>query len=119
MFDIIRKFFGVLYMAVLMCSLYMAFNVGSHLQGLKDGAKIERQRIEMQAKIDDEVARREEIARRFEAKLDNIKIVNTTINKTVQNEIQKQIYTDCKYPVTGSELINSNATQLNNARNGK
>lgn len=119
MFATIKRFgFEIGFVIVLAC-LYGAFSYGQFVQKLENEQDLNKQRISMQAKIDDEYHRRQEIAERFEKKLDSIQIVNTTINRTVQKEIEKQIYTDCKYPVTGSELINSNAKQLNDARNTK
>jgi hypothetical protein len=91
---------------------------GRHEQSQSDALLAVKQQQVMQQKIDTETDRRNQISQAFEDKLDNLKIVNTTINKTVTQELQKQIYTDCKLPSTGVALINSNADQLNAVRHG-
>lgn len=105
--------------AVLFAALSGSFFFGRHVEGLENAQALEKQRVEMQAKIDTETDRRNEISARFEQKLDNIKIVNTTINNTVRHELEKQIYTECKLPDSGVQLINDNADKLNAVRKGK
>jgi hypothetical protein len=95
-----------------------SFFYGQHTQKESDALLAVKDQTIMQTKIDNEAARRNDISQKFEDKLDNLKIVNTTINKTVTQELQKQIYTDCKLPATGVALINSNADQLNAVRHG-
>jgi hypothetical protein len=95
-----------------------AFFYGQHIEHLSNQVALDKQRVEFQVKIDDEVKRREEISTRFETKLDNIKIVNTTITKNITKELAKPVYTDCKVPDTGVQLINDNAKSLNDVRKG-
>jgi hypothetical protein len=104
--------------AALLAAVSGSFFYGQHTQKLADDEVFNKERVALQQKIDTEQQRREEISSKFETKLDNIKVVNTTINKTVKQELQKQIYTDCKLPDTGVDLINSNADQLNAVRHG-
>lgn len=91
---------------------------GRHEQSVSDQLLAAKDQAAMQVKIDTETSRRNDISQKFEDKLDNLKIVNTTITKNVTTELQKQIYTDCKLPTSGTALINSNADQLNAARHG-
>jgi hypothetical protein len=95
-----------------------SFFYGQHTQKESDLAVAAKDQVIMQTKIDAETARRNDISSKFEDKLDNLKIVNTTITRNVKTELQKQIYTDCKLPATGVALINNNVDLLNAVRHG-
>lgn len=101
---------------VLIAATVGSYFYGRHEQSVSDQLLAAKDQAVMQVKINAETDRRNQISQIFEDKLDNLKIVNTTINKTVTQELQKQIYTDCKLPATGVALINSNADQLNALR---
>ena len=113
MFD---KYLILIKVAAGVLILVGTFFFGTHYQANEDKVEQDKIRVEMQAKIDVETARREEVSTNFETKLSNLKIINTTVNKTVQKEVQKQIYTDCRFPDTGAALITDNATKLNASR---
>lgn len=59
------------------------------------------------------VGRGDQVASEFLQALKDLKIVNTTINKEVRTETQKLIYTDCKLPDSGADLLKSNADAVN------
>lgn len=104
--------------AALIGAIGGSFFYGQRTQKEADDLLAAKQQQVMQVKIDAETDRRNQISSIFEDKLDNLHIVNTTINRTVKQELQKQIYTDCKLPDTGVALINNTADQLNAARHG-
>jgi hypothetical protein len=93
-----------------------SFFYGQHTQKESDGLVAAKQEQMVQKQIDTETERRNQISSVFEQKLDNLHIVNTTINKNTKTEVQKQIYTDCKLPDTGVALINNSAAALNAVR---
>lgn len=121
MFAYIKQYFHIILTSVIsvafVASVGGSFYLGRHLKSLEDTAALDKQRVSMQAQIDAERDRREEVSTKFETKLDNMKIVNTTINRTVQTELQKQVYVDCSVPSTGIILINDSADKLNKVRN--
>lgn len=49
----------------------------------------------------------------FLAELRGMKVVNTTINKEVQTEVQKLVYTDCVLPDSGVELLQRHVDMVN------
>lgn len=49
----------------------------------------------------------------FLAELRGMKVINTTINKEVQTEVQKLIYTDCVLPDSGVELLQRHVDEVN------
>jgi hypothetical protein len=57
--------------------------------------------------------RGDEIADRFEGKLDNIKIENKTFNNETRVETEKLVYTDCKLPDTGADLLKRHVDSVN------
>lgn len=59
--------------------------------------------------------RADEISNKFMSKIDNLKIVNTTINSKVQHELETRVYSDCKLPESGRLLINESADAANDA----
>jgi hypothetical protein len=117
MFTLSELKFAVVSLA-LIAAIGGSFFYGQHTQKEFDGLLAAKQQQVMQTKIDAETDRRNQIASVFEDKLDNLHIVNTTINRTVKTELQKQIYTDCKLPDSGVALINNNADLLNASRHG-
>lgn len=54
-----------------------------------------------------------QVSGEFLQALKAIQIVNTTINKEVQRETQKLIYTDCKLPDSGADLLKKNVDSVN------
>lgn len=115
MFTLSELKYGLIVVA-LFSAISGSFFYGQHTQKESDDLIAAKQQQLMQVQINNEQDRRNQISTAFENKLDNLHIVNTTINRTVKQELQKQIYTDCKLPDSGVALINSNADQLNTTR---
>lgn len=92
------------------------FFFGIHYEKLESQAEIERQRIAFQILTVKEQSRYDDIATKFIDRLENIKIVNTTVNKNFTKEILNTVYKDCVIPVTGVQLLNDTAKQLNSVR---
>lgn len=61
------------------------------------------------------------VSDRFEKKLANLKITNTTINKEVIREVEKAVYVDpqCDLPVSGVQLRNTAIEAANRAAAGE
>lgn len=57
--------------------------------------------------------RGDDASARFIEELRGIKIVNTTINKEVRKETQKLVYTDCKLPDSGADLLQRHVNAVN------
>lgn len=57
--------------------------------------------------------RGDESAGRFLDALKGIQIVNTTITNEVRKETEKLVYTDCKLPDSGADLLKKNADAVN------
>ena len=57
--------------------------------------------------------RGDEVAGNFLAALKDMKIVNTTINNEVRKETEKLVYTDCKLPDSGADLLKKNVDAVN------
>ena len=108
-------------LAVLIVAALFAgtFFFGVHYQKLEGQAEIERQRIAFQILTEKEQSRYDDIATKFIGRLENIKVVNTTINKNFTKELTNTVYKDCVIPVTGVQLLNDTVKQLNSARNEK
>lgn len=102
--------------AALIAAIGGSYFYGRHEQSTTDQLASAKQEQVLQAQINAEQDRRNQISTDFEAKLDNLHIVNTTINRNVKTEVQKQIYTDCKLPDSGVALINNTADALNAVR---
>jgi len=51
------------------------------------------------------IARGDEIADRFVARLDSLKIENKTFNNQFKTEVERQVYIDCPVPDAGIELL--------------
>ena len=68
---------------------------------------------ESEARRKDEEVRGTQVVKNFLARLDNIKIVNRTYNSTMQKETEKLVYTDCKVPDSGVDLLNKHITDAN------
>lgn len=54
-----------------------------------------------------------QVAGEFLEALKGIQIVNTTINNEVRKETEKVIYTDCKLPDSGADLLKRNRDSVN------
>jgi hypothetical protein len=115
MFTLSELKFAVVSLA-LVSAIGGSFFYGQHTQKESDEIIAAKQQQVVQQQINAETDRRNQISSVFEAKLDNLHIVNTTITRNVKSEVQKQIYTDCKLPDTGVALINNSADALNAAR---
>lgn len=103
---------------------------GYHIESLENAKAMEKQRIVWQAQVDKEredgIAKTEKernrldgIAAVFEKKLENLRPIYQTINRTVEKEIQTNtIYTDmaCALPKSGIDMLNQNVLQLNATR---
>lgn len=57
--------------------------------------------------------RGDEVATTFLDALKNIQIVNTTINQEVRKETEKLVYTDCKLPDSGADLLKKHRDAVN------
>lgn len=95
---------------------WYAYHSGETHQSEMDQIAQSKVLASYQAQIDILQKNRDEVANIFEKKLDNIQIVNTTINKNFTKELTNTVYTDCKVPETGVDIINDMVTQLNNSR---
>lgn len=115
MFTLSELKFAVVSIA-LVSAIGGSFFYGQRTQKEADQILAAKQQEVVQQQINQETDRRNQIATDFEAKLDNLHIVNTTINRNVKTEVQKQIYTDCKLPDSGVALINNSADALNASR---
>ena len=54
-----------------------------------------------------------QVSGEFMAALKGIQIVNTTITQEVRKETEKLVYTDCKLPDSGADLLKKNADAVN------
>lgn len=115
MFTLSELKFAVVSIA-LISAIGGSFFYGQRTQKEADEILAAKQQQVVQQQINQETDRRNQISSVFEAKLDNLKVVNTTINRNVKTEVQKQIYTDCKLPDSGVALINNSADALNAVR---
>lgn len=93
------------------------FASGWRVDAWKNGAEQAR---ELKVQIDNADRAREErdrIANRFEKKLSNLRITNTTINREVRHEVEKTVYGDpnCNLPASGVRLRNSAIEAANRA----
>jgi hypothetical protein len=107
MFTLSEIKFAVVSLA-LISAIGGSYFYGRHEQSVSDQLLAAKDQAAMQLKINAETDRRNDISQKFEDKLDNLKIVNTTITKNVTTEL----------PASGTALINANADQLNAARHG-
>lgn len=65
------------------------------------------------AALQQAIARGNESSTEFLKELRGMRIVNTTINKEVQTEVQKLIYTDCVLPDSGVDLLQRHVNEVN------
>ena len=49
----------------------------------------------------------------FISRLNNLKVVNRTFNNNMKTETQKLVYTDCKLPDSGVDLLNKHINEAN------
>lgn len=115
---------------IVACLIAMMGAGGSGLFfGFKSGTESEALRMagERQALIDAQnVALQEKEARRIDAEkraqiveknfltaLNNIQIVNKTYNNTIQKETEKTVYTDCRLPPSGREILLNKTRDIN------
>jgi|GEM_PF-5318830 hypothetical protein len=49
----------------------------------------------------------------FENKLGNLHVTNTTVQQQIRTETQKLVYTDCKLPDSGVDLLNKHIDDVN------
>ncbi|WOL24241.1 hypothetical protein fHeYen801_031 [Yersinia phage fHe-Yen8-01] len=68
---------------------------------------------EKEARRRDAEARSQMVETNFLTALKNMQIVNKTYNNTVQKETEKLVYTDCKLPDSGREILMSKAKDVN------
>jgi flagellar basal body-associated protein FliL len=59
------------------------------------------------------IANGNQVSGEFLAALKGIQIVNTTITNEVRKETEKLIYTDCKLPDSGADLLKRNRDSVN------
>ena len=59
------------------------------------------------------------IAKDFMGKLAGIKVVNNNYHTTLQKETEKLVYTDCKVPDSGIDLLNKHIEESNMVLLGK
>lgn len=57
--------------------------------------------------------RGDDVALNFLVALKDIKVVNTTITNEVRKETEKLVYTDCKLPDSGADLLKKNRDEVN------
>ena len=68
---------------------------------------------EREARRKDAEARSHTVEAEFLTGLNNIKVENKTYNVEVQKETEKLIYTDCKLPDSGVDLLNRHIDAVN------
>lgn len=66
--------------------------------------------------IQDEVDRRYEISLQYEDRLAEFRVMTREIVKEVEVEVVKPIYTECRVPQSGINLLNETVDKLNKAR---
>jgi len=66
--------------------------------------------------IQDEVDRRQQVSEDYEKQLAQLKADVRTITETVQVEIVKPIYKECRVPESGIKLLNESINKLNQLR---
>jgi hypothetical protein len=101
-------------------ALALAF-VGAFLAGVKyesNSCEVEKQQIinEYTQMIQDEVDRRYKISTEYEDKIANLKGETRTIIETIEVEVVKPIYKDCKVPESGVKLLNDSINRFNSLR---
>lgn len=103
-----------LYLLAAFLCLVAGFGAGWRINDWRTSAEknaeikaAEAARVEAQARAD-------EIATRFEERLNNIRIINRTINNEVRHETEKTVYTNCVVPDTGRSLLNRAIDTANN-----
>lgn len=66
--------------------------------------------------IQDEVDRRQQVSEDYEKQLAQLKTDVRTITETIQVEIVKPIYKECRLPESGIKLLNESINKLNQLR---
>lgn len=59
------------------------------------------------------VSRGDQVAGDFYDALRNIKVVNTSITQEVRREVEKLVYTDCRLPDSGADLLSKKVDEIN------
>lgn len=54
-----------------------------------------------------------QVSRDFYTALKNIRVVNTSITQEVRREVEKVVYTDCKLPDSGADLLKKKVDSVN------
>ena len=57
--------------------------------------------------------RGDDAAINFLAALRDMRVINTTINKEVEREVEKLVYTDCNLPDSGVDLLQKHVDEVN------
>ena len=57
--------------------------------------------------------RGDEVVEKFATRLDGMKVVNTTYHAATVREVEKTVYTDCKVPQSGVDLLNQQVDEVN------
>lgn len=106
--------------------LFFGYKSGSESEALRMAgerqALVEAQRMALQEKE----ARRQEaearsimVEKNFLTALNNIQIVNKTYDNYITKETEKTVYTDCKLPESGREILIQKAKDINATFVGK
>lgn len=83
-----------------------------------NSCEVEKQQIinEYTQMIQDEVDRRYKISTEYEDRIANLKGETRTIIETIEVEVVKPIYKDCKVPESGVKLLNDSVNKFNSLR---
>lgn len=74
---------------------------------------------EREARLKEAQAKGNLVEDKFLTKLDGIQVVNKTYYNEVQKETEKLVYTDCKLPDSGVDLLNKHIDDVNMRLIGK
>lgn len=73
-------------------------------------------REQLEDLINKERKAKQEISKKLEAELRNIKVIDRVVTYTIEKEIEKPIYSQCSVPATGVRSINDAADKYNKSR---
>lgn len=73
-------------------------------------------RQQLEDLINKERKAKQEISKKLEAELKNIKVIERVVINTIEKEIEKPIYSQCSIPATGVRAINDAADKYNKSR---
>lgn len=108
---------GVVALSVVGVSgMYVGYEIAS-ARNAKVVADIKTAQIEAlrarAVQYEDAVKRSDQVSVDFFTALKNLRVVNKTVTAEVRHEVEKLVYTDCKVPDSGAELLRRKVDQVN------